>query len=112
MVLDDLPGVVLLVFLFEFVTQGNVNWLSAARTTVFAVAFFVIAPFVAKPFLMLVKRWHSLIDVPSLVPTMVVALMLLFAALTHAFGAPEVLGEFAAGFANSRRFFLPIGTVL
>jgi len=40
------------------------------------------------------------------------ALVLFFAWLAHAVGAPELLGGFAAGLALSRRFFLPFGVVI
>jgi Kef-type K+ transport system membrane component KefB len=39
-------------------------------------------------------------------------LVLFFAWLAHAIGAPELLGGFAAGLALSRRFFLPLGVAL
>ena len=39
-------------------------------------------------------------------------LVLLFAWLAHAVGAPALLGGFAAGLALSRRFFLPFGAAL
>jgi len=45
-------------------------------------------------------------------PTTIVSLVLFFAWLAHAVGAPELLGGFAAGIALSRRFFLPLGTIL
>ena len=43
---------------------------------------------------------------------MIVSLVLFFAWLAHAVGAPELLGGFAAGLALSRRFFLPLGVAL
>ncbi len=49
---------------------------------------------------------------PGLIPTTVVSLVLFFAWLSHAVGAPELLGGFAAGLALSRRFFLPFGLTL
>jgi Kef-type K+ transport system membrane component KefB len=50
--------------------------------------------------------------VPGLIPTTIVSLVLFFAWLAHAVGAPELLGGFAAGLALSRRFFLPLGVTL
>jgi Kef-type K+ transport system membrane component KefB len=41
-----------------------------------------------------------------------VSLVLFFAWVAHAVGAPELLGGFAAGLALSRRFFLPLGVAL
>jgi len=46
------------------------------------------------------------------VPVMLVSLVLAFAGLAHAIGAPELLGGFAAGLAVSRRFFLPFAMSL
>lgn len=48
----------------------------------------------------------------GLIPTLIVSLVLFFAWLAHAMGAPELLGGFAAGLALSRRFFLPFGVAL
>ncbi|HMB72425.1 MAG TPA: cation:proton antiporter, partial [Gammaproteobacteria bacterium] len=48
----------------------------------------------------------------GVIPSALVALVLAFAALAHVFGAPELLGGFAAGIALSRRFFLPLGLSL
>jgi len=112
-VLDDVLGVVLLALLYEFAVEGGVNWLSAGRTALFAGAFFVIAPLIARPASQVIKRlelWSN--NSPGVIPTTVIALVLAFGWLASAVGAPEVLGGFAAGLALSRRFFLPWGTIL
>ena len=44
--------------------------------------------------------------------TSIISLVLLFSWVSHALGAPELLGGFAAGLALSRRFFLPFGIVI
>jgi Kef-type K+ transport system membrane component KefB len=51
-------------------------------------------------------------EIPGLIPTTIVSLVLFFAWVAHAVGAPELLGGFAAGLALSRRFFLPLGVAL
>jgi Kef-type K+ transport system membrane component KefB len=59
-----------------------------------------------------IKRFDALSEIPGLIPTTVVSLVLFFAWLAHVVGAPELLGGFAAGLALSRRFFLPLGVAL
>ena len=47
-----------------------------------------------------------------MIPVTMVSLVLFFAWLAHAIGAPELMGGFAAGLALSRRFFLPLGIAI
>jgi Kef-type K+ transport system membrane component KefB len=60
----------------------------------------------------LIKRFHVRSEIPGLIPTTIVSLVLFFAWLAHVIGAPELLGGFAAGLALSRRFFFPLGITL
>jgi Kef-type K+ transport system membrane component KefB len=78
----------------------------------FVGAFFVIAPIAAKLISLIIKRFDAVSEIPGLLPTTIVSLVLFFAWLAHALGAPELLGGFAAGLALSRRFFLPLGIAL
>jgi Kef-type K+ transport system membrane component KefB len=59
-----------------------------------------------------IKRFARVSQIPGLIPTTVVAMVLFFAWLAHVIGAPELLGGFAAGLALSRRFFLPMGIAI
>jgi Kef-type K+ transport system membrane component KefB len=111
-VLDDVLGVVLLALLYEFSTGGGVSMLNASKVLLFVGAFFVLAPIAAKLISLVIKRFDSVSMVPGLLPTTVISLVLFFAWLAHALGAPELLGGFAAGLALSRRFFLPLGLAL
>lgn len=111
-VLDDVLGVVLLALLYEFSIGGGVSMVNASKVLVFVGAFFVLAPMVAKLISVLISRFDSISDIPGLIPTTIVSLVLFFAWLAHAIGAPELLGGFAAGLALSRRFFLPFGIAL
>jgi Kef-type K+ transport system membrane component KefB len=111
-VLDDVLGVMLLALLYEFSIGGGVNWVNAAKVLVFISAFFVLAPVLAKLMSVVIKRFHNSSEIPGLIPTTIVSLVLFFAWLAHAVGAPELLGGFAAGLALSRRFFLPLGLTL
>jgi len=72
----------------------------------------VLAPLAAKLISQIVKRFDDVTALPGLIPTTIVSLVLFFAWLAHAVGAPELLGGFAAGLALSRRFFLPFGIAL
>lgn len=111
-VLDDVLGVMLLALLYEFSIGGGVSLVNASKVLIFVGVFFVLAPLAAKLISLLVKRFDSVSEIPGLIPTTIVALVLFFAWLAHAVGAPELLGGFAAGLALSRRFFLPFGMAL
>ncbi len=111
-VLDDVLGVVLLALLYEFSIGGGISFLNAGKVLMFVGAFFVLAPVAAKLFSMIIKRFDAVSEIPGLLPTTIVSLVLFFAWLAHSLGAPELLGGFAAGLALSRRFFLPFGIAL
>lgn len=111
-VLDDILGVVLLALLYEFSVGGGVSMMNASKVLIFVSVFFVLAPLAAKLISHLIRRYDTVSDIPGLIPTTIVSLVLFFAWLAHAVGAPELLGGFAAGLALSRRFFLPFGIAL
>jgi Kef-type K+ transport system membrane component KefB len=111
-VLDDVLGVILLALLYEFSIGGGVSLVNAGKVLLFVSAFFVLAPIAAKLLSLLIKRFDAVSEIPGLIPTTIVSLVLFFAWLAHALGAPELLGGFAAGLALSRRFFLPLGLAI
>jgi Kef-type K+ transport system membrane component KefB len=111
-VLDDIFGVLLLAILFNFVTSGRVDLAGASRILLFMLIFFLIAPAMAKSISYIIHRWESFSEIPGIVPTTIVSLVLFLAWLSHAIGIPELLGGFATGLALSRRFFLPFGAAL
>ena len=111
-VLDDILGVVLLAFLYEFSVSGEVELTGTFKVLAFVALFLVLAPVAAKLMAGIIKRFESMSQIPGLIPTTVVALVLFFAWLAHAVGAPELLGGFAAGLALSRRFFFPMGVAV
>ena len=111
-VVDDVLGVILLAVLYDFSVSGSVSVANAGRIVLFVTVFFLLAPIAAKLLSLLIKRFHELSDAPGIIPTALVSLVLGFAALAHAMGAPELLGGFAAGIALSRRFFLPFAASL
>lgn len=108
-VLDDVLGIILLALLYEFSIAGEVNWINATKVISFVAVFFLLAPILAKLLSHVIGYLDRRIDNPGLIPVTIVSLVLFFAWLAHLFGAPELLGGFAAGLALSRRFFLPFG---
>ena len=111
-VLDDILGVVLLALLYEFAIGGGVSLANAGKVLVFIGLFFALATPAAKMLSLIIRRFEAASEIPGLIPTTIVTLVLFFAWLAHAVGAPELLGGFAAGLALSRRFFLPFGIAI
>ncbi len=111
-VLDDVLGVVLLAMLYEFSLGGGISLVNAGKVLLFVTAFFIVAPLAAKLFSMVIRHFDEISEIPGLIPTSIVSLVLFFAWLASEAGAPELLGGFAAGVALSRRFFLPLGVSL
>ncbi len=111
-VIDDILGVVLLALLYEFSVSGGISFGNASKVLIFIGIFMILAPVVAKLMAETIGRYDSRSKIPGLLPTTVVTLVLFFAWLAHAVGAPALLGGFAAGLALSRRFFLPFGAAL
>ncbi|EAQ96596.1 cation:proton antiporter [Congregibacter litoralis] len=111
-VIDDVLGVLLLAFLYEFAQTGDLSITNVGRLSLLVGLFFVLAPVLAKVLSAVISRFAANDESTGVVATLVVALVLLFAWAAHASGAPELLGGFAAGLALSRRFFLPFGAAL
>ncbi|NPA52599.1 MAG: cation:proton antiporter [Aquificae bacterium] len=112
-VLDDIIGVILLIILFDIAVTGQVNIERISRIIFLIAFFFTAAPVLA----MLMSKIIHMYDrefrrLPGFLPTIIVSLILFFAYISHLFGAPEIIGAFAAGIALSRRFFLPFGIAL
>lgn len=108
-VIDDVMGVVLLAMLYEFSIGGGVNLINASKVLIFVGSFFMLAPLAAKLMSVVIRKFDARSEIPGLIPTTIVSLVLFFAWLAHSIGAPELLGGFAAGLALSRRFFIPFG---
>jgi Kef-type K+ transport system membrane component KefB len=111
-VLDDVMGVILLAILYEFSVSGGVSIMNVSRVLIFILIFFLLAPIAAKLISLLIRKFDNYSGIPGLIPITIISLVLFFAWLAHAVGAPELLGGFAAGLALSRRFFLPFGVAL
>ncbi len=112
-VLDDIIGVVLLVVLADFALTGEINLENTLRIIILIAFFFMTAPVLASILSRLIHVYDSKYrKLPGFIPTIIVSLILFFAYIAHLFGAPEIVGAFAAGIALSRRFFLPFGIAL
>lgn len=111
-VIDDIMGVILLALLYEFSTDGGITYQNTSRVIIFVAIFMVMAPVMAKLMSRLIKKLDSISQTRGVISTMTVSLVLFFAWLAHAVGAPELLGGFAAGLALSRRFVVPMGIAI
>jgi Kef-type K+ transport system membrane component KefB len=111
-VIDDIMGIVLLALLFEFASSGEINLFNTGKVLVLIILFFALAPIAAKLISGVIKKWEEKSEIPGLLPTMIISLILLFAWMAHGLGAPELLGGFAAGLALSRQFTLPFANNL
>ncbi|MBA3602837.1 MAG: cation:proton antiporter [Parachlamydiaceae bacterium] len=111
-VLDDIIGIVLLAMLYEFSVSGEINLLDTGKVLVFIVLFFLISPILGKGASYIIQKWNEKSEIPGLLPTTIISLILFFAWIAHALGAPELLGGFAAGLALSRQFFFPFAKFL
>lgn len=111
-VIDDIIGIVLLALLYEFSVSGEINLWNAGKVLIFIILFFFLSPLLAKAASQVIKKWDENSEIPGLLPTTIVSLILLFAWTAHSLGAPELLGGFAAGLALSRQFFFPFASFL
>ncbi|MCB1750097.1 MAG: cation:proton antiporter [Gammaproteobacteria bacterium] len=111
-VLDDVLGVVLLALLYEFSITGEINLINASKVLAYVTVFFLLAPILAKLISQFIGHIDQRVENPGLIPVTIVSLVIFFAWLAHWFGAPKLLGGFAAGLALSRRFFLPFGIAI
>ena len=111
-VVDDILGVIMLAILYDFSVTGTVSMVNLGKVVLFIGVFFICAPVAAKLLSYLIGHYQRITQIPGLVSTSIISLVLFFAWLAHAIGAPELLGGFAAGLALSRRFFIPFGVAL
>jgi len=108
-VLDDILGVIILVFIYDYAVTKELSMTNTLNTTVFILLFLLIAPAFANFISTFMKKFDEHQKVPGFIPTVIISLIAIFAYFSHLFGAPEILGSFAAGIALSRRFILPFG---
>lgn len=111
-VIDDIIGIILLSIVSQFSKGEGINYLNIGKIALFIFLFVILAPIAAKLISSILKRYEKESEIPGLLPTMIVSLILFFAWLAHEVGAPELLGGFAAGLALSVHFSLPGGRLL
>ncbi len=111
-VIDDIIGVILLVFIYDFAISKQISFDNTLSVSLMIGLFLILAPTVAYFMAHGMKKFAQASRVPGFIPTILISLILLFAYLSYYFGAPEILGAFVAGVALSRRFFLPFGAAL
>jgi len=108
-VIDDVLGVIILVFIYDYAVMQELSVSNTLNTTIFILLFLTLAPIFANFISKFMKEADQHQKVPGFIPTIIISLIALFAYISHLFGAPEILGSFAAGIALSRRFILPFG---
>ncbi|MBN2824753.1 MAG: cation:proton antiporter, partial [Campylobacterales bacterium] len=111
-VIDDIIGIILLVFIYDFSTSNEVSFHHTLEVAGMILAFLLLAPVFAKLISYFIFKYHEQSRLPGYMPTIIISLILFFAYLSHHIGAPAILGSFVAGVALSRRFFLPFGLLL
>jgi Kef-type K+ transport system membrane component KefB len=104
-IIDDIIGIVILAMLFEFSQNGSIDLFSSLKIVLFILLFLLLSPLLVKIIASVIKKYESINTIPGLLPTSIVSLILFFSWLAKKFGAPELLGGFAAGIALSKGFF-------
>lgn len=108
-VLDDIIGIILLSVVYQLSLGEGVHYFDIGKIALFILLFLILSPIAAKLISSTLKHFESQSQIPGLLPTTIVSLILFFAWLAHEVGAPELLGGFAAGLALSQKFALPFG---
>ena len=103
-VLDDILGVLVLAFLYQFAVEQQVSFHALGEVGLYILLFMLLGPLVAKLASAVIDHFDQRAATPGLLLTMALSLILLFSWLAHAVGAPEIMGGFAAGLAFSQHF--------
>ena len=107
-VIDDILGVIILAFLYDFSSPKGVSLASTASIALFIVVFMVLAPIAGKIIAWAIDHTDRKLESEGLLITLVISLIMLFSWLAHAVGAPAIMGGFAAGIALSQHFRMSI----
>lgn len=107
-VIDDILGVIILAFLYDFSSPGGISLTGTASIALFIVLFMVLAPLAGKLIGWAIDHTDRKLESEGLLITLVVSLIMLFSWLAHAVGAPAIMGGFAAGIALSQHFRMHI----
>jgi Kef-type K+ transport system membrane component KefB len=108
-VLDDVIGVVILAVLFDYTVEGRVDIASSVSIFLFIAIFLIAAPIFSRLLVTFMARVSGVAKTPGMLSTIVVALILILSVTAHDFGAPEIVGAFAAGLALTRKSMFNMG---
>ncbi|MBU1668369.1 cation:proton antiporter [bacterium] len=111
-VMDDLLGILFLVFVYDYISTGEVSLIHTAKIFFFILIFFILTPIIAKSVAKIMRHLSLKRRVHGFIPSFIISLILLFSYIASLFGIPEILGSFAAGIAFSRRFIIPFASYL
>ena len=111
-VMDDLLGILFLVFVYDYISTGEISLVHTGKIFAFIVIFFLLTPIVAKSVAKLMRHLSFKRRVHGFIPSFIISLILLFSYIASFLGIPEILGSFAAGIAFSRRFIIPFASYL
>ncbi len=111
-VMDDLLGILFLVFVYDYISTGEISLVHTGKIFAFIVIFFVLTPVVAKGVAKIMRHLAFKRRVHGFIPSFIISLILLFSYIASFLGIPEILGSFAAGIAFSRRFIIPFASYL
>ncbi len=111
-VMDDLLGILFLVFVYDYISTGEVSLVHTGKIFAFIMIFFMLTPIVAKAVAKLMRHLSFKRRVHGFIPSFIISLILLFSYIASFLGIPEILGSFAAGIAFSRRFIIPFASYL
>jgi len=103
-VIDDIIGIILLVFIYDFSISHELSFNHTMSVTATVLMFLFLAPVLAKLLSFVIDKYHGKDLVPGYVPTIIISLILLFSYFSHLFGAPAILGSFAAGIGSTCNF--------
>lgn len=111
-VLDDVLGVLVLAFLYQFASQKEVSYQALGEVALYIVLFMLLAPLAAKAVSMVIDSYDQRSQTPGLLLPLAMSMILFFSWLAYWVGAPEILGAFSAGLAMSPyfRFNLELGS--
>ncbi len=111
-VIDDLLGILFLVFVYDFVSTGTITLTNTLKIFAFIIVFFLFTPIIAKGVAKIMRVLAQKRRVPGFVPSFIISIILFFSYVASFLGIPEILGSFAAGIAFSRRFIVPFASFL
>src|ERR1700730_9341095 len=75
-VLDDIIGIILLSVIYEFSLGKEINYFDIGKIAAFILLFLLLAPLAAKLISSIIKYYENKSEIPGLVPTTIVALIL------------------------------------